>query len=75
MTVNPGATDPASCEAEFDQVLTAGASFSLDITTMDAYRNPTKGSSFSYSCCNGEIVTKAGEYTVDVTPAIKGNPF
>ena len=29
----------------------------------------------TYSCCNGEIVTKAGEYTVDVTPVIKGNPF
>jgi len=51
VTVNPGATDPASCEADFDfdQVLTAGSSFSLNITTMDAYRNPTEGASFS--CC------------------------
>ena len=75
VTVNPAPTDPASCEAEFEQVLTAGSSFCLDITTMDAYRNPTTGASFSYSCCVDEIMTKAGEYTVDVTPAIKGNPF
>ena len=57
------------------QVLTAGASFSLDITTTDAYSNPTTDASFSCSCCCGETMTDAGEYTVHVAPPIKGSPF
>ena len=56
-------------------MLTAGSSFSLNIITKDAFGNPTEGTQFEFSCCVGEAMTKAGEYTVDVTPAIKGNPF
>ena len=68
-------TVPAECEAEFKQVLTAGDGFTLDVTTVDAFGNPTEGAEFSFSCCVGEAVNQAGEYTVSVTPAIKGNPF
>ena len=75
VTVNPAATEPTNSEAEFDKVVTAGDVFTLDITTIDAFRNPTEGTEFSFSCCNGETMTKAGEYMVSVDPAIKGNPF
>ena len=68
-------TDPAEYEAEFERVLTAGGEFTLDITTTDSFGNPTEGTEFEFSCCAGEAMTKAGEYTVAITPAIKGNPF
>jgi len=75
ITVEAAATAPAECEAEFDRVLIAGDEFSLEIITTDAFGNPTTGAEFSFSCCNGEAMTKAGEYMVHATPAIKGNPF
>ena len=75
IAVKPAETDPAECEAEFERVFTAGASFSLNITAGDAFRNPTEGMEFEFSCCVGEAMNKAGEYTVEVTPAIKGSPF
>ena len=68
-------TVPAECEAEFKQVLTAGDGFTLDVTTVDAFGNPTEGAEFEFSCCVGEVMTKTGEYQVSVTPAIKGSPF
>ena len=57
VTVNPGATDPASCEADFDfdQVLTAGSSFSLNITTMDAYSVLAKGNDAASGSGIGDI--------------------
>jgi len=73
--VKAAVTDPAECEAEFEQAITAGEEFALDVTTMDAYKNPTTGAEFEFSCCVGEAMIKSGEYTVRVTPAIKGNPF
>ena len=75
ITVEAAETDPSECEAEFERVLTAGDEFVLNIAMMDAFLNPTEGAEFSFSCCVGEAMTKAGEYLVDVTPAIKGNPF
>ena len=75
ITVQPAETDPAECEAEFERVLTAGSFFSLNINMVDAFGNPTEGAEFNFSCCVGEAMTKAGEYTVDITPAIKSNPF
>ena len=75
ITVHPAETDPAECEAEFEQVIKAGSSFSLNIATVDAFGNPTEVAEFNYSCCVGEVMTLAGEYEVKVTPAIQGNPF
>ena len=75
ITVHPATTDPSNCEAEFDNLITAGSSFSFVITTVDAFGNPTTGAEFEFSCCVSEIMTKAGEYTVHVGPSIKGSPF
>ena len=75
LTVDPAETDLSECETEFESLLTAGNEFALVITTVDAFLNPTEGAEFEFSCCVGKAMTKAGEYLVDVTPAIKGNPF
>ena len=75
ITVHPAETDPTECEAEFEKVVTAGDKFALDIATADEFGNPTEGAEFEFSCCVGEAMTKAGEYIVEVTPAIEGNPF
>jgi len=41
IAVHPAPTDPASCEAEFENVLTAGNAFALTLSPFDSFSNPT----------------------------------
>jgi hypothetical protein len=76
--VLPAATDPSTCTAQHDNEFTAGADFVIDVSTNDAFKNPTSHSADSFSFTSSSATTaiasdESGTFTFSTQTGTAGS--